>query len=184
MSDAIARLLERHRLGDAAALNQLMTLVYDELRRVASRQLMLVGRTLTVSTTVLVHEAYERLAGHAQLPLQDQHHFFALCARVMRQIVIDHLRERGASKRGSGLIAVPLEDVEPAELEDASFIAGLVQALEQLADRDPALAQIADLAWFAGLETEAIARLTGRHVRQVQRDLARARAWVGAALAP
>ncbi len=184
MSEAIARLLERHRLGDAAALDQLMTLVYDELRRVASRQLTRVGRTPTVSTTVLVHEAYERLAGHDQLPLQDQHHFFALCARVMRQIVIDHLRERGAGKRGAGLIAVPLEDFEPAEMQDASFIAGLVQALEQLADRDPGLAQIADLAWFAGLDTDAIARLTGRHLRQVQRDLARARAWIGAAIAP
>lgn len=170
--------------GDADALDQLIPLVYAELRRIASRQLHKLGGTPTVSTTVLVHEVYERLSSHGQMSVTNERHFFAICGQVMRQIIIDHARERGAVKRGRGRIAVAIDDARLIADDEAELSARYAQALAQLAEREAGLAELAELAWFAGLETDHIARLTGLHVRQIQRDLKRARAWITAAVEP
>jgi RNA polymerase sigma factor (TIGR02999 family) len=181
-SDNIVLLLRAVTDGEAGALDRLIPLVYAELRQIASRQLRRLGGTPTVSTTVLVHEAYERLAAHRTLSIDDERHFYALCGRVMRQIIIDHAREHIAEKRGGGAIAVTLDESVGGYGDDAELAARLAEALAQLGERDAALAELAEMAWFAGLDTENIARLTGLHLRHVQRDLKRARAWIATAI--
>jgi RNA polymerase sigma factor (TIGR02999 family) len=168
--------------GESGALDRLLPVVYDELKRIARRQLQRLGAPPTVSTTVLVHEVYERLAAHQSLSVEDERHFYRLCARVMQQVLIDHARERGAQKRHAGIV-VALDVAQPGELDGAEAVLRLTQALDQLVALDPALAEVAQLAWLAGLDSDAIARLTGSHRRQVQRHLKRAKAWVLAALA-
>ena len=96
-----------------------MPLVYAELRRIASRQLRRLGGTPTISTTVLVHEVYERLVGHGRMNIDDERHFFAICARVMHQVVVDHAREHAAVKRGGGRVAVTLDETT---LRDADCV--------------------------------------------------------------
>ncbi len=168
--------------GEAGALDQLMPLVYAELRRIASRQLKKLGGTPTVSTTVLVHEAYERLAAHGSLSIEDERHFYVLCARVMRQIIIDHAREQQANKRGGQLVAITLDENSGFALGDAELAARFAEALLQLSQRDAQLAEMAEMAWLAGLDTDRIAILTKQHLRHVQRDLKRARAWITMAI--
>ncbi|MDZ4814487.1 MAG: ECF-type sigma factor [Pseudomonadota bacterium] len=182
--DQVVSLLHALGRGEAGAFDRLIPLVYAELRQIASRQLRRLGGTPTVSTTVLVHEAYERLVGHGTLSIEDERHFYALCGRVMRQIIIDHAREHIADKRGGGAIAVTLDESLGGSSDNAELAARLAQALSQLAERDAPLAELAEMAWFAGLDTENIARLTGLHLRQIQRDLKRARAWIATAIAP
>lgn len=182
--DNIVLLLRAVTRGEDGALDRLVPLVYAELRQIASRQLRRLGGTPTVSTTVLVHEAYERLAAHESLNIEDERHFYALCGRVMRQIIIDHAREHIAEKRGGGVIAVTLDEGMGGHGDDAELAARLAEALTQLSERDAPLAELAEMAWFAGLDTENIARLSGLHLRQVQRDLKRARAWIATAIAP
>lgn len=180
--DLLVSLLREVARGEPGALDRLIPLVYSQLRQIASRQLRRVGGSPTVSTTVLVHEAYERLAVHGPLSIDDERHFYALCGRVMRQIIIDHARERVAEKRGGAVIAITLDDGIGGTTNDVELAARLAEALEQLAERDAGLAELAEMAWFAGLDTENIARLTGGHLRQIQRDLKRARAWIATAI--
>jgi len=162
------------------ALDQLLPLVYDELRLLARKQLQRLGGTPTLNATALVHEVYERLARQRTLSLDDERHFYRLCARVMRQIVIDHVRERNALKRGGGEMAVAFVDASDGS-NALDGVLRISEALEQLATLDPALAETAELAWLAGLSGTEIARLQEQTVRQVQRDLQRAKAWVIAA---
>jgi RNA polymerase sigma factor (TIGR02999 family) len=183
-ADQTVPLLRAVARGESGALDRLIPFVYTELRKLASRQLRRMGGTPTVSTTVLVHEAYERLAAQQALSIEDERHFYALCGRVMRQIVIDHARERDAAKRGGGMIVVTLDDAFSGGRDDVELSARITEALSQLAQRDEPLAELAGMAWFAGLDTEHIARITGQHLRQVQRDLKRARAWIATAVAP
>lgn len=181
---SIPLLLRALTKGEDGALDRLIPLVYAELRQIASRQLRRLGGTPTISTTVLVHEAYERMAGAAPLTIEDERHFYALCGRVMRQIIVDHARENSAEKRGGGAAVITLNDVIEGSHGGAELTARLAEALTQLAERDAPLAELAEMAWFAGLDTENIARLSGLHLRQVQRDLKRARAWIATAISP
>jgi RNA polymerase sigma factor (TIGR02999 family) len=181
VTPSLSSLLGDAASGDADALSRLMPLVYDELRRLARSQLGHRGQGATLSTTALVHEAYERLARQSPLAVSDQKHFFVLCARMMRQIVIDNIRRRGADKRGGGLAIESVMHEEPVAAEQASLLA-LEDAMRSLGEHDPALLDTAGLVWFAGLEPHEVATLSGVSVRTVQRDLARARAWVADAL--
>lgn len=169
--------------GEAGALDQLLPLVYDELRLLARRQLQRLGGTPTLNATALVHEVYERLSRQQALSLDDERHFYRLCARVMRQIVIDHARGRLSQKRGGGGLQLVWQEVADGTgaLDGALRVS---EALSQLATLDPELADTAELAWLAGLSGADIARLKGLEVRQVQRDLKRAKAWVIAASLP
>lgn len=166
--------------GEPGALGQLLPLVYDELRLIARRQLQRLGGTPTLNATALVHEAYERLARQHALTLEDEHHFYRLCARVMRQIVIDHARERASLKRGGGLTLAFHDGSDGTDELDSAL--RVTEAMQQLSHLDRALAETAELAWLAGLSGTEIARLQGQSVRQVQRDLQRAKAWVLAAI--
>jgi RNA polymerase sigma factor (TIGR02999 family) len=177
-ADSVPDLLRALERREVDALDRLMPLVYSELRHLASRQLKRLGGTPTVSTTVLVHEAYERLAHRATLSVEDERHLFRLCARVMRQIVIDHARERRANKRGGGATALALDECLAFAGDDPEIAARVSEVLHQLSELDPALAELAELSWLAGLDNAELSRLTKMNLRQVQRDLKRARAWV------
>ena len=180
----ITRLLHDCRAGDAGARDRLFTLVYDELKRLARRHTRRGARGSTLSTTVLVHETYARLAATTAPSAATREHFFALCARAMRQIVIDHARRRTAGKRGGSAVAVTLDDADASQPADPATLLALDQALAALEAREPRLVRLVELRAFAGLTPEEIAELLGVTVRTVQRDWQRARAWLDAALEP
>ncbi len=181
--DDITRLLEECRLGDEGAHARLFTLVYEQLKRIARHHTRRGRRESTLSTTVLVHETYARLAAPASLHAATREHFFALCGRAMRQIVIDHARKRAAGKRGGGVPLV-LRETDAQTDDDPATLIALDQSLAQLEVYDPRLVRLVELRTFAGLSVAEIAELLGVTVRTVQRDWLRARAWLDAELRP
>ena len=178
----VTRLLEDCRGGDVIARDRLFALVYQELKRIARRQTR-GQRESTLSTTALVHETYMRLAANTPIAAGSREHFFALCARAMRQVVIDHARRRHAGKRGFGM-NFTLEDADAVVDADPAMLLALDESLAQLEVHEPRLVQLVELRAFAGLSTEAIAELLGVTLRTVQRDWLRARAWLDSALEP
>lgn len=155
--------------------------VYHELKPIAHRMLARANGG-TLCTTGLVHEAYVKLLGTGDV--QGRKHFFALCARAMRQIVIDHARRRLADKRGAGVATV--SGIEGDALDNTrpeTFLA-IDAALDELERRDPRLVELLQLRVFAGLELAEIAPLLGVTVRQLQRDWQRAHIWLSQALLP
>lgn len=183
-------LLAAARGGDRGAYDRVFARVYAELRRVASRQAARLGASETLSTTVLVHEAYLKLVGSAAQGANDRVHFFALAARAMRQILIDHARSRGRQKRGAAAPHIELDRVElAAESPAAEDLLALDRALGRLAAVDPELERMVEWRFFAGLTLEEIAALSGVSERTLKRDWQVARAFLlrevsGAATAP
>ncbi len=162
-------------------LDRAFSLVYRELKVLARRALARSGGA-TLEPTGLVHEVYAKLAEHEGLDLQGRRHFFALCARAMRQIVIDHARRRQAEKRGDGRPALSLDDHDIFDASQPEHLVALDSALTTLQARDPRLVELLHLRMFAGLELVEIAPLFGVTVRQLQRDWQRARIWLYQAL--
>jgi RNA polymerase sigma factor (TIGR02999 family) len=168
------------RAGDRGAFDRVFALVYDELRRVASRQAQRFGGATTLSTTALVHEAYLKLAGDAVVGSNDRVHFFALAARAMRQILIDHVRAGDRQKRGGGIPVLSLEGLEeaagtPGGVPAKEDLLALDHALERLGAVDAELERLVEWRFFAGLTVEEIAGLTGCSERTVKRDWSIAR---------
>jgi RNA polymerase sigma factor (TIGR02999 family) len=156
-STAVTSLLLDWRAGDAAALEQLVPLVYDELRCVARAHLRREAAGQTLQTTALVHEVYLRLVDLNELTLHDRTHFFAVAARLMRQILVDHARRKQAGKRGGGVAAVSLADsVVGAERATVDILA-LDEALDKLRAFDPRQCDVVELRFFAGLNVEEVA---------------------------
>ncbi len=181
--DTISTLLRAHRGGDREALDRLMPLVYEDLHRLARRQLAGDGgRGRTLDTTGLVHEAYLRLAESTRAAWEGRGHFFAVSARAMRQIAVDYARERGAAKRGGGQRPETLDDESAAVESRAAEILAVEEALAGLGALDPRLPQIVECRFFAGLTEEETAEAMALPLRTVQRDWARARAWLKRAL--
>lgn len=170
--------------GDARDLRVLLPQVYAELKRIAHRQLFRRLPGATLSTTVLVHEAYARVAANGADARLTREHFLALSARVMRQIVIDHARARSSAKRGGGVAAVELAatDAHDATLDDA--LLALDDALALLERVDPRLLRLIEQHWFIGLDSDELVELTGLSLRTVQRELKRAKAWMAELMAP
>jgi len=179
----LAERLSDEGFGDAADLRNLLPTVYADLKRIAHRQLFRNVRGATLSTTVLVHETYARIAQSQPSPALDRTHFIALCARVMRQVIIDHLRARGADKRGGGEARLPLLDRDISEEAGGNALLAMAEALGTLAASDARLARLIELHWFIGLEPEELAVIQGVTLRTIQRELKRARAWLGELLA-
>ena len=178
----LTALLGLARGGNRAASDSLFVRVYDQLHRLAHAQLATHGAAgATLSTTVLVHEAYLRLAGPAGIAAEDRAHFFNLAARVMRHVIVDFARRRHADKRGGGAVKVELDRArglaEPEPTMTAELLA-LDAALAELEEGSPDLARLVELRFFAGLSLEEIATVLGRSERSLKRDWRRARAYL------
>ena len=174
---AITQLLRDWRAGDDKALEQLTGLVYHELHRLAGNQMRRERPEHTFSPTDLVSEAFLRLAGDQQHEFHDRVHFFAIAARHMRHILVEHARKRSAEKRGGGAQRVTLGDrlVTPERPEE---LLALDRALEALAAMDERKARVVELHYFGGLEQTEIAALLEVHKNTILRDLRLAEAWL------
>lgn len=173
----VTQLLQRLRAGDAAARERLFPLVYEELRRVARRALRRERVDHTLRPTELVHEAFLKL-GSADGPWQDRAHFLGVAARAMRQILVDHARRRLAGKRGGGVVATTLEDVRADSGLPPEDLLALDTALDRLERQDPRLRALVEYRFFGGLTDKEISELLEISERTVNRDWARARAWL------
>jgi len=163
--------------GDAAALEQLMPLVYAELRRLARRRLAR-ERGRSLQTTALVHEAYLRLIDQRSVRWQNRAHFFAIAARMMRRILVDHARARQCGRRGDGAVPVSLDTVAEVSSERAAQLVDLDDALSRLAEVDPRKRQVVELRFFGGLSVEETAEVLGVSGVTVMRDWSTAKAWL------
>lgn len=184
MPGDLAERLALEGYGEAVALRELLPMVYADLKRIAHRQLLRQVRGATMSTTVLVHETYARLAAAPGSAPVGRDHFVSLCARVMRQVIIDHARARGAEKRGAGTEHQDILDSDATADSQGPALLALAEALDDLASADMRLARLIEQHWFIGLSPEELADLHGLSLRSVQRELKRARAWLVELLAP
>lgn len=176
-------LLARYGAGDRSAADALLPLLYDELRRIASGQLSRERAGHTLQPTALVHEAWLRLVDDPARGVAGRRHFLSLAARVMRRVLVDHARERGAQKRGGGAARVTLDGaVALYEARELDLLA-LEEALERLAALDPELLRFVELRFFAGLTNEEVAEVEGCSLRHVERGWSTARAFLRDALA-
>jgi len=183
VSNEITQLLQRHHQGDRDAFDRMVPLVYDRLRIVARGQLGRVGRQRqALDTTGLVHETYLQLVDEHRVDWQDRAHFFAICARAMRRILVDHARRRQAGKRGGGLTDLTLQPDQVAIDHESEHILAIDAALKDLALFNERLAQVVECRYFAGMTEEETAQALGSSLRTVQRDWMRARAWLHKAL--
>ena len=172
-----ARQLEREGFAPAEELDVLLPAVYADLKRIAHRQLLRHVPGATLSTTVLVHETWARLAAHGRGRFT-RAHLLSLGARVMRQVVVDHARARCAAKRGGGLHHVELEADDARDDAQGQALLLLGEALDALAEADPRLLRLVEQHWFIGLEPDELALLHEVSLRTIQRELKRARAWL------
>jgi len=178
----VTRLLVQWRSGSQAALDELVPLVYDELRTLARSHLRRERRGHTLQATALVHELFLRLVKNGGADWQDRSHFFGIAARVMRQILVAHARHRGAVKRGGGERPVDLESApEPSVNPDVDLTA-LDAALDALAAVDPLQARIVELRVFGGYTIDETADLVDRSPATVSREWRLARMWLYRAL--
>ncbi|MEO0815242.1 MAG: ECF-type sigma factor [Myxococcota bacterium] len=182
--EEFTRLLRRVEVDDASAWQDLMQLVYQDLKRVAHAQMNRIAPGQTLSTTVLVHEAFEKLAVQAGLEIADRTHFYALCAGAMRQIIIDHYRRRTATKRKASAELLDEFKVSGVNAELDAAISQLGQALELLGRRDQKLLEAFEMRYFAGLSDAEIALRLEVSERSVHRLIARGRARIAASLEP
>ncbi len=172
----VTRLLIAFRGGDREALDRLVPLVYDDMKRIARAQMRRGRRGGALQTTALVNEAWLRLVEQTGVSWEHRGHFLSVCARAMRQIVISTARAESAEKRGGGEAPLPLDEERVADPRRADWLLLLDRALDRLEARDERLARVVECRYFAGLTEEETAEAVGTSVRSVQRDWARARA--------
>jgi RNA polymerase sigma factor (TIGR02999 family) len=180
MTPGVPQLLERLRAGDNAALNELVALLYEELRRIAGRQLRAERSSHTLQATALVHEAYLKLIGAHPGGFADRVHFLAVASRVMRQVLVDYARARATRKRdGNATYALePGSDVEESDGTGQVELLELDRALDALAREDQPLAQLIEMRYFGGMTAEETAEALGQSVHVVRHDLRLAQAWL------
>lgn len=176
----VTRVLATLRAGDGAAYDQLFPLVYGELRRAADVLLNREFAQNTLQPTALVHEVYLKLVRGGAPDATSRAHFLGIAARAMRQILVDHARRRKAAKRGKGEAFVTLGDHAAEPAQDADTLIALEEALVELGTLDERLAKVVELRFFGGLTEEQVATTLGVTSRTVQRDWAKARAWLHA----
>jgi RNA polymerase sigma factor (TIGR02999 family) len=176
--NSITRALLACRQGDENAFRQLIDLVYGDLHRIAHRQLLLMRPGRTLNTTGLVHETYLKLVDHTQVEWQDRSHFFAVAARAMRQIIVDHAKKRSTAKHGGNVVRVELDEAQLGVSQQAEMVLALNEALTRLAAIDARLIRIVECRFFAGYSERETAEALGVSLRTAQRDWMRARAWL------
>jgi RNA polymerase sigma factor (TIGR02999 family) len=175
---SVTTLLFRWREGDREALEQLMPLVYEELRRLARQHLRRERSNHTLQSTALVHEAYLRLAEQDPPQWQNRAHFFAIAAKVMRRILVEHARARGAAKRGSGICTLALDESMGIPQRVNLDVIALDKALTELSELDDQQSRIVELRFFGGLTIEDTSEVLGVSPATVKRDWLIARAWL------
>ena len=173
----VSQLLKNWREGDSEALDALVTLVYADLRRLAHRYLQKQRSDHTLQSTALVHEAYLRLAKHEKMRFENRAHFFAVLARIMRQILVDYARNQHAAKRDAGIKLVLDEAIAPGPLRQVSVVV-LDDVLQGLSRLDSRQGQIVELRFFGGLSLEETALVLGVSPATVKRDWTTARLWL------
>ncbi len=178
----VTRLLHAQAMGDEAAFDQLVSQLYEELRRLARRQLAN-DRKATLVTTGLVHEAYLKLAGQDRSAWKERQRFFAIAAQAMRHIVVDLARKRGRQKRGGGAVVETLDEARFAGSGSNDQALAVHDALEKLGQVDARLAQVVECRYFAGLSEEEAATALGVSLRTTQRLWKAARVWLAQELA-
>ena len=171
-------ILQRLEQGDPHAANELLPLVYEELRKLAAHKMAHESPGQTLQATALVHEAWMRLGGDAQPAWDNRGHFFAAAAEAMRRILIDNARRKQTLRHGAGAVRVNLDALELAANMDDEQLLAVNEALEQLAAHDTRKAELVKLRFFAGLTNEEAARVLGVSEPTVKRDWAYARAWL------
>ena len=176
--DNLTGLLVEWRDGDKAALDRLMPLVYDELRRIAHRYVRHERDGHTLQTSALVNEAYLRFAGQRNVDWQNRAHFFAVTAQVMRHILIDHARRRRYAKHGGEVRQVSIEDAAEMSWQRAGELIALEEALDELARFDRRKSQVVELRYFGGLSLEETAEVLEISLMTVRRDWRAAKAWL------
>ena len=174
----VTELLGKWSQGDQAALTELTPLIYEELRRLAHREMGAERPYHTLQTTALVNEAYLRLADQTNAQWQNRAHFFAVAARAMRRILVSYARSQRAQKRGGGAPKMELDEAALVSPEESQEIIDLHEALERLAALDSRKAQIVELKYFGGLNYDEMAEVLKISPVTVRRDWRFAKAWL------
>lgn len=174
----VTRLLLRWRDGSQDAFDQLLPIVYAELRRMAQNHMRRESSGHTMQATELVHEAYMRLVGSAGLEFKNRAHFFAIAARVMRQVLVEHARAKGAIKRGGGGKLPLLDEAMLVAGQSSAEVMALDDALQQLSSFDERKSQIVEMRYFGGLTTDQIGAVLDISPATIRRDLKIAHAWL------
>jgi RNA polymerase sigma factor (TIGR02999 family) len=174
----MTRLLQDARRGDQRAADKLVPALYDELRRLATHYLGRERPGHTMQPTALVHELYIKIADHGHTDTRDQAHFLCLGARVLRQVLVDHARRRGARKRGADWERITLGEVDSGDVPLDVDVLVLDEALHQLAVLDPRKAKVVELRFFAGMNVDEVAEALDVSKRTVEADWFMARAWL------
>jgi RNA polymerase sigma factor (TIGR02999 family) len=174
----ITALLRDLRRGEPDAMERLLPLVYEELRRIAHRQLARERDEHTVGTTALVHEAYLRLVDQRRTDWNDRAHFYGVAAQAMRRVLLDYARRHRAAKRDGALRQVTLDDAVAAAGERAETLIALDEALDRLASLAPRLARVVEMRFFGGLTEADAGEALGLDARTVRRDWTKAKAWL------
>jgi RNA polymerase sigma factor (TIGR02999 family) len=174
----VTKLLVQWSKGDQAALEALVPLVYDELRRLARYYLKQEKQNHTLSSTALVHEAYLRLVNQKDVTWQNRAHFFGVASQMMRRILVDHARRHGYAKRGGGALTLALEDAVATPRRREIDLVALDDALDSLAKLDERQSRMVELRFFGGLSIEETSEVLGVSTPTVKREWASARAWL------
>jgi RNA polymerase sigma factor (TIGR02999 family) len=178
----VTTLLSAWRAGDEDAFERLISIVYADLRRIASRYMRSENEGHTLQATALVHEAYLRLTTERERTWENRAHFFGVAAQIMRNLLVDHARRAMAAKRGGGADAFPLESAAELSGVAPGDLLALDKALQRLAEVDPRASRIVELRYFVGLTIEEIAQVIETSPRTVKREWATAKMWLRAEL--
>ncbi len=184
MAEEITQLLVEWGRGDAAALDRLAPLVYDELRKLARHYLRQQGPHPTLQPTAIVNEAYLRLVNYQQVEWQSRAQFYGLAAKLIRNLLVDDTRRRVADKRGGEALRVSISEAESVGAEPDFDLLALDEALHKLAAVKPQHSQIVELRFFGGLTIAETAQALGLSTATVERDWSLARAWLFCELSP
>ena len=174
----VTRLLQAWKAGDEGALERLMPLVYDELHRLARRHMAAEQTGHPLQTTALVHEVYLRLVDANTIDWQNRAHFYAICSRLMRRILIDFARSRNYQKRGPNFAHIQLEEAATISATVGSELLAVDEALKQLATIDTRKGEVVEMRFFGGLTVEEIAAALSVSRETVMRDWKLAKAWL------
>lgn len=177
MSD-VTRILTAIEQGDASAANELLPLVYNELRKLAAHKMASLAAGQTLQPTALVHEAWLRLTGSENAKFENRRHFFAAASEAMRHILIDDARRKRAERHGAGYRRVDLEEVEVASLDYDDQLVAVNEALEKLAAEQPLEAELVKLRFFVGLTLVEAAEILGISERTARRHWVHAKLWL------